>query len=561
MASKNDEIRAAEDALDPVGAPARRVLSGEWSPDPREVLREAERIEREERELQWAEDAVKKDAVAARRAARLAELRSIRTKLRESAEGHTYRAASLVIGREHERLSDAEYTQFRKAVNAAATDTGLERELAQLQEREAEKVPVVAERGRYESGSPNSWVRDTLVHLDRELHGAFATRSGSDMRPQAVEERLARHATDVRRALVRRSRYGKFVEQQLREQHRHDDPDLHRTVYRKQLHEIRSGLVPGGGLTASASGGGAAAFVPPAFLIDHVWAEYRSPCRSFADQCRSDVPLPDYGLEVYLTVVTGGTTVATQTELSGVSEGDPTTSLSSSPIVTKAGQVTVSQAFLDRAGPGIAGDQVLFEQLQQQLDAQVDSYAISQALAGAQSVTTTGSFALATTTGVGGFLKDVKSAKNLLHDTAGVSLRGTHMFAIGDFVDYIGSYADAQGRPVFSPCYDDNYLPIRAGADNDAGGAEGYSGYVVNGLALFADDNIPNSGSNAQLIVCKPSTVLHMQGAPVTYCYPPTYAGGLDAVLGVRQYIATVARFPSGIAVIGGSAYAASTFS
>jgi hypothetical protein len=59
------------------------------------------------------------------------------------------------------------------------------------------------------------------------------------------------------------------------------------------------------------------------------------------------------------------------------------------------------------------------------------------------------------------------------------------MFAIGDFVDFIGSWADARGRRVFSPCYDDDLLPIRAGADNDPVGAEGYSGYVVNGLAVL----------------------------------------------------------------------------
>ena len=266
-------------------------------------------------------------------------------------------------------------------------------------------------------------------------------------------------------------------------------------------------------------------------------------------------------MEVYLTTVTSGTTAGTEAELAGVAEGDPVATLASSPVVTKAGQVTLTQQFLDRAGaPGMSGDQILFEQIRQQLDAQVDQYPSAQAVAGAQAVTNSGAFALATVTGVGGFLKDVKSAKNLLHDTAGVRLRGTHMFATGDFVDFIGSYSDAGGRPVFSPHYDNNYLPVRAGADNDPGGAEGYLGYIVNGLALVADDNIPASGSNTQIIVCKPSTILQLEGAPVSYVYPPSFAGSLDAVLGVRQYVSTIARFPSGVSVISGSAYAASTF-
>lgn len=561
-----DILRRAELALDPL-AEARRLANGTWSAidDPesaRALLREAERLEKAERELQWAEADVKKDAQASRRLAKLAELRSIRTKLRESADGHRYRAASLVIGREHERLSDSEYQSFRRAVNSATTDIALEREFAQLQEREAAELRVTKQPGPYEAGSPNSWVRDVLVNTDPELRGLVAGRSGdSDMRPEKVSERLSRHAQDVRRAaLIKRDGYGRYVDRALCEQARHEDPDLHRTKYKEQMRELRSGLVSGNGLTASAAGGGGAAFVPPAFLIDSVWAEYRSPYRAFADQCRRDVPLPDYGLEVYLTVVTSSTTVATQVEASGVSEGDPVTGLSSSPIVTKAGQIAVSQQFLDRAGPGISGDQVLFEQIREQLDAQVDSYAISQALAGAASVTNSGSFALTTVSAVGGFLGDVKKAKSKLTDTAGVRLRGTHLFAVDDFVDYIGSYADAGGRPVFSPSYDDNYPPIRAGADNDPGGAEGYSGYLLNGLALFGDSNIPSSGSNLQLIVAKPSTILQLEGAPITYLYPPSYAGSLDAVLGVRQYVSTVARFPSGVSVISGSAYAASTF-
>lgn len=278
-----DILRRAELALDPL-AEARRLANGTWSAidDPesaRALLREAERLEKAERELQWAEADVKKDAQASRRLAKLAELRSIRTKLRESADGHRYRAASLVIGREHERLSDSEYQSFRRAVNSATTDIALEREFAQLQEREAAELRVTKQPGPYEAGSPNSWVRDVLVNTDPELRGLVAGRSGdSDMRPEKVSERLSRHAQDVRRAaLIKRDGYGRYVDRALCEQARHEDPDLHRTKYKEQMRELRSGLVSGNGLTASAAGGGGAAFVPPAFLIDSVWAEYRSP--------------------------------------------------------------------------------------------------------------------------------------------------------------------------------------------------------------------------------------------------------------------------------------------
>lgn len=117
------------------------------------------------------------------------------------------------------------------------------------------------------------------------------------------------------------------------------------------------------------------------------------------DQCDSSVALPTYGLNAYVPVVTTSTTVSTQTEGASVSEGDPTTSYTSAPIITKAGQITVSQQFLDRAGPGIAGDAVLFKQLRQQLDAQIDTAAINQALAGAQTVANNGTFTVTNTSG------------------------------------------------------------------------------------------------------------------------------------------------------------------
>jgi hypothetical protein len=335
------------------------------------------------------------------------------------------------------------------------------------------------------------------------------------------------------------------------ERSRDEDP----TIHRKKAAEERA-LTTGGGITASASGGGGAAFVLPAILLKS-WAEYRSPYRAFADQCQPQ-EMPTWGMELYVPIVTTGTSVTTQTEGSTVSESSPVAALTNGAVVTKAGQVVLTQQWLDRAGSGIDGDVVLFEQLRNQLDAQIDAYAIAQAIAKAQTVSNTGSFALTGTSGVGGFLADLKSAKKKLTDTAGVRLRGTHAFATSDFCDYIAAYADAQGRPVFSPTLDDNRLPIRSVGDPLA---EGFTGYILDGLCLFADDSIANSGSNTQIIVARPDTVLLYEGSPIPYCSPPTVAGSLEAVLGVRAYTATIPLYPEGVATISGKAYEASQFS
>lgn len=500
---------------------------------------------------------------ALRHAARAAELESIARRSGFDAEKHAHRAAGIVVGREDAALSDDDYARYKRATRAALDDAELSRRAkrqAKAERKAQEKIRVQHEPGPYEKGSPHSWVRDVLVSAEPALRGLVDRSNTSDMDPEAVSERLGQHGRDVGGALLTRSKYGKRIEALLRESRRQEDVTVHERRWREEVSALRSAefraLTTGGGATASAAGGGFAALVPPAFLMDS-WAKYRSPYRAFADQCDDSVPLPEFGLEAYVPIVTTGTTVSTQTEGSGVSEGDPVTGFASGAIVNKAGQITVTQQYLDRAGPGISGDVVLYRQLQEQLDAQIDAYAIAQALANAQSVTNAGTFAVATASGVGGFLKDLKAAKNLLHDTAGVRLRGTHAFAIGDFCDYLAAEADAQGRPLFSPSFDDNRLPIRSVGDQTA---EGYTGYVLVGLALFADDNIPNASSNAQIVICRPDTILLLEGEPVPYCYPPSVAGSLEAILGVRCYMTAIPRFPSGVAAISGAAYLASQF-
>jgi hypothetical protein len=59
--------------------------------------------------------------------------------------------------------------------------------------------------------------------------------------------------------------------------------------------------------------------------------------------------------------------------------------LISSKVVNKAGQIVISQQFLDRVGSGIKGDEVLFQQLKGQIDTEVDAYALNQALVSARS--------------------------------------------------------------------------------------------------------------------------------------------------------------------------------
>src|SRR5262245_14942925 len=83
-----------------------------------------ETIDREERSLR-EEEATNGNAqwLAHRTADR--ELGEIDEKLRDSASGHTHRAAQILGGRVHGRLSDTEYQAFRKAINSAVSDSAV----------------------------------------------------------------------------------------------------------------------------------------------------------------------------------------------------------------------------------------------------------------------------------------------------------------------------------------------------------------------------------------------------------------------------------------------------
>lgn len=483
------------------------------------------------------------------------DIGSIRRKLRASASGHIDRAAIQVKGREDERIPDSDIQAFRKDLGYALTEIRQDRELAEFQEQERRTAASVKrEPGPYDAGSPASWVRDVLASRGQQIRQDRTP--GCEMTPEAINKRLRKHGEDVRYAVRKGSKFGQRAAAIVRENFRCEDEQQHRRVVSEWCGEKRA-FGTDGGVSITAPGE-ASAFVPPAVVLK-AWSTYRTPYASFAGQCKAE-DLPTWGMSVYVPHVTGEMEVTSQTEGSAVGEKAPTAGLIKGKVVNKAGQLEVAQQFLDRAGPGISGDQVLFGQLKGQIDTEIDSYALNQALTEAQSVTnSTATFAFSEKEGVGGFIGDVRKGKNLVAVTAGTRLKATHLFAPSKFVNYIEAYATSTGGPVWSPELDDNRLPIRSEGDPYG---EGYSGSVLSQLAIFADDNIPNLGTGNfyQVLVSRPETVLLFRSPPVFYVTPETYSNTLDAALGARVYTACVPRWPEGTAALSGAFYKSSTF-
>lgn len=480
------------------------------------------------------------------------EIALVRMRLAASATGQVHRAAEKAIAAGNSRMPDADYGAFQGWVTNAVRLRALDRELGALEEDYRAHVIDVREVDPYVNGSPHSFFLDRLaVEGDKSL--------GGRVQPGAAD-RLARGVRIAARAIDKGTDYGKALQRAHAEGMRQADVGLNRRAADKAMREFRAAITTGGGANVSAAGLGVAAFVTPQFLLDQ-WAAYRSPRRVVADQLNTSQPLPDHGMTCYIPSVTAASSVTTATEGAAVAEADPTFAFLSGPVVQKSGQLTISQAVLDRVGPGISADVFLIQQLEDQLGAQVDVVAINALLAGvsgANAVTNAGAtFALAAS-GVGGFLGDLRKAKNATADAAGTRIRSTHLFTTNDFANFIEAYSDGQARPVFSPELGALHQFLVNGA-GDPGG-EGWTNYVLSGLCHFGDDNVPNSGSNTQLIVTNPSYTLLLEGPTIPYVMPQYQAGTLDPVVGVRKYVSVIPRYPSAVSSISGSFYAASQF-
>src|SRR5262249_25648173 len=174
--------------------------------------------------------------------------------------------------------------------------------------------------------------------------------------------------------------YGRRAKAILSEGHREEDPAAHR---RNTEASYRTFTAGGGGTATGTSN--AAAFVSPAYILE-AWAPFRGIARSFADQCRQ-WPCPDWGMNLYVPVVTGATKAGKQSEGSTVTDAIPTGELETAKLQRIAGMLIISQELHERgfAGGG-AFDEVVGRQIHQQLDQESDLYVLNQALPNGEAV-------------------------------------------------------------------------------------------------------------------------------------------------------------------------------
>lgn len=202
-----------------------------------------------------------------------------------------------------------------------------------------ERVSVVSEERTYGPSSPNSFYLDSVA--------AAMPTGGFDTSPS---ERLDRHAREVAYEIEHKTPEGRWAEHIIRESTRVESAIEHERRYKALLREYRA-LTTGGGSTASASGGSFAALVPPFFLLAET-APFHGIERAFADSCHN-LPLPAFGMEIYVPAFTTTEAVAQQSEQLGAPAAPvPTTSASGGTVL--AGIYTVAVTYVSASGETVA---------------------------------------------------------------------------------------------------------------------------------------------------------------------------------------------------------------
>lgn len=417
------------------------------------------------------------------------------------------------------------------------------------------KAEVISEPMVYGDGSPYSYFTDLArITAGHQWHY-----------DPAASERMALWAHQVEREYANDSEFGRKAETQLRNQFRTEtavETDRRMKEARDRgragldaKQEVRTGIATGGGATASASGGGGAAFVTPVFFVSD-YAPYREAGRAFIDQCNKQ-PLPSYGMTAYMPAVTAKAGVATQTEGSGVNESDPTFGYLTGSLVTKAGQVTVSQQLLDRAGPNFEFDRMIFDQLQRDYNAQVDSYALTTALATAGTVAwNSTSFTLQL------LVQKIAGGINAVETTNGTVMSPTHVFMQPSRWNYAESNGiDSQNRPLIVPNQAGPYNAFGSGNQSGYVQYEGDTGYKILGLPVFKDLNIPAPTSGAdQVIVANLREVYVYEGPTVTRALPQTLGNNLQVILQLYAYVTEIVRYQAAVQTVTGSQLGTITF-
>lgn len=458
---------------------------------------------------------------------------------------------------------------------------------------------LVEPRGRQDGVSGLDGVsvdREPMVYGVGSRNSYFADlyyTSGIKWRPMDPQyrgaiQRQVEWSHQVEREIANGSKMGRDAEQQFREYYRSgpqgevltsapegmDWKRIYRECRSAGHGEMSVDAVPnaerravstGGGATASAAGGGAAAFVTPMFT-EKDYVPYRQYGRPFADEVTKR-SLPSYGMGIYMPAIQGPAAVSVQGGVNpdgtiasnGVTETDPTQGFIVAGVVITSGEVTSSQAVLDRTGPDFEYDVVIWDQLNRNYDQEWDAYVLQVALnsaGGSAWSGNSGKFALTAATGnaSGGYSGQVAQTAAYMETLQGTALSPNRQFMPPQLWRFISAWSDGQERPVV--------VPQSAGAFNAWAASHGdpelmpygNTGFTLGGLPIFTDPNIPtwSTANLPQAVVLDTTQTWAYEGTRIHRVVPQTLAQNLEVIFQQFSYGAVLQRYINAVQKIFG---------
>ena len=298
-------------------------------------------------------------------------------------------------------------------------------------------------------------------------------------------------------------------------------------------------------------------FVPPIWLVGE-FEKLARPGRVIADQVRRET-LPGGTDSISLPLITGGSSIAEQTQGSALSQTDMATSSATAAVTTLGGIERASIQLVEQSAINI--DTVILADLAAEYAKVLDTFVVNNNATGKKGLLNVTGINAVTYTDASPTVPEIwpklVDAKRQIH--AGRYLPATHVFMHPDRWAWFEAALDANNRPYVS---DDLASAIPLLGSTDGNVPEGLAGKIRGfNLPVFLDPNIPTTlggGTEDRIIFTRSQDITLYESAVRAETFRETDAKTGQIVFRVYAYVALMsARAPKAISVISGTGVAA----
>ena len=348
--------------------------------------------------------------------------------------------------------------------------------------------------------------------------------------------------------------------------------------------EFRDTITNGGpGISSPGSPNDMAPFAPPVFFLPE-YAAFRTYGRTFLNILKK-FPLPESGMAFYVPKITTPTEAVVQASENGsISTQDLASEYVSGTLQTYVSNLQVSQQYLDRVGPGLAGDQLVQESQTSQLNRALNIYAWTSLLQNSsvgtvQYADATGDFATFNGQAVADYRQSLASASVAIQTTDGTVAYPTALVTDVNVAESMLAAYDSNYRPFVVP-QGVAFNPMATG--DFANAPEGYTGFSFGGLPLYKDQalnvaaaasnfagaGVSGSGSAAfdaesdnhlGVVGAWDIAAVWLESSPVYRVLPQPGAATLTVLIQQYSYVALVVPYPTAVQVVSSKATSDST--